>query len=131
MVKLMKYGVVLLIGMLISYNWQPKKEEPTSFEDAHILRNSIQHVSKLVVSEHNYSEVFNYKDAKKYLFETVSFEKKLVLLVNATVRVTYDLNQLLIEIEQLYQLSNVLGWQLIDNSDSKMFDAFLKNKFNY
>ncbi|PCH78254.1 MAG: hypothetical protein COB98_01150 [Flavobacteriaceae bacterium] len=201
MKKLLKYGVVLLLGMLLSYSWFGNQENSRSKEEVQLLRNSIKHVSKLVVTEVEYSQIFNYSDAKKYFFETISFEKKVVLLVRAKVQVMYDLKlmetqldtlgkiiyinkipapevvisprvryfdfqqssfnefdtkelnrihtkcianiknsitldalnekarkQLMIELKQLYQLSNLLGWQLVDNSDSKLFETFLKNK---
>ena len=58
-------------------------------------------MSKLVVSSGNFSEVYNFTDSKKYFYETISFDKKAIVTVNAKVEVGYDLSKLEIEVDSL------------------------------
>ena len=56
-------------------------------------------MSKLVVSKGNFSEIYNYSDSEKYFYDYISFDKKAIVTVNATVEVGYDLTKLEIEIK--------------------------------
>ncbi|MEE9350204.1 MAG: DUF4230 domain-containing protein [Flavobacteriaceae bacterium] len=67
------------------------------------MLNEIKNVSKLVVTESTFSEMYNYQDANKYFFETVSFDKKIILSVNAKVQVSYDLSKMEVEIDSINQ----------------------------
>jgi len=84
----------LLIGVLISFwffNPNSKTEVSTSGD---VIVERIKAVKKLVVTEGQFSEVYNYKEAEKYFYNLISFEKKALLLVKGKVLVSYDLERM-------------------------------------
>ena len=48
-----------------------------------------------------FSEVSNYINSKKYFYDYLSFDKKAIVTVNATVEVGYNLAQLEIQIDSI------------------------------
>ncbi len=91
------FGSGLFVGLF--FLWQTKDNYQQ--EQLDIIVNGIKNVQKLVVTEASFSEIYNYEDADKYLFETVAFEKKVILLVNAKVQVSYDLTKMNIQVDSI------------------------------
>lgn len=74
--------------------------EKTS-ESSHTIAYEIKKMNKMVVAEQQYSDVFSHENSW-YLpgFENYfSFDKKILLLVNAKIQATYNLSQMKIEID--------------------------------
>ena len=99
--RISRYILVFLVGFLIAKFWYQKKDNHQQKEEVRVVVNSIKNMSKLVVSSGNFSEVYNFTDSKKYFYETISFDKKAIVTVNAKVEVGYDLSKLEIEIDSL------------------------------
>jgi len=78
-----------------------KIKKDYSSEQVEIIQNGIKNVSKLVVAEESFTQFYQYTDSNKYLFETLNFDKKLILIVSAKVLVSYDLQKMETEIEPL------------------------------
>jgi len=100
--KLLTYSFLFSLGLIIGllFLWNSKKSYQTQQID--VITNGIKNVSKLIVTEASFSEIYNYKDAKKYLFEYFEFEKQVILLVDAKVLGSYDLRKLDIEIDSIH-----------------------------
>ena len=101
MKSILKYGVIFFGGLLIGLFFLKKSEKNYQSKQIDIIKNGIKNVSKLIVIEANYSEIYNYKDAQKYFFEYLEFKKQVILLVNAKVLVSYNLKELDIEIDSV------------------------------
>lgn len=91
--------IVLVLLMIIVFvtvykNCQSKDISMSIEEQSSLIEKQLKNVSKLVVTEGTYSQVYNYKDQKKYFFDTFSFNKKALMVVNAEVSVQYDLKKL-------------------------------------
>lgn len=99
--RISRYILVFLVGFLIAKFWYQKDENHQQKEEIRVVLNSIENMSKLVVSSGNFSEVYNYTDSKKYFYETISFDKKAIVTVNAKVEVGYDLSKLEIQVDSL------------------------------
>ena len=99
--RISRYILVFLVGFLIAKYWYQKEDNYQQKEEIRVVLNSIENMSKLVVSSGNFSEVYNYTDSKKYFYETISFDKKAIVTVNAKVEVGYDLSKLEIEVDSL------------------------------
>jgi len=99
--RLLKYFAAFLLGFLIAKFWYEKKEKNYQQEEIQVVVNSIKNLSKLVISEGNFSEVYNYSDSKKYFYDFLSFDKKAIVTVNAKVEVGYDLSKLEIQVDSL------------------------------
>jgi len=103
MKKFLSYGFVFLLGLVLAFLYFQKSKSNAGSNQIAIINNGIKNVSKLVVTEASYSEVYSYNDVDKYFFETLDFEKKLTLLVTAKVLVSYDLKELKIEVDSLHK----------------------------
>lgn len=99
--KVSRYILVFLIGFFIAKFWYQKEENHQTNEEIKVVVNSIKNLSKLVVSGSTFSEVYNFKDSKKYFYDYVSFDKQAIVTVNAKVEVGYDLSKLEIQIDSL------------------------------
>ena len=56
--RLLKYLAIFLLGFLIAKLWYEKKEKKYEQEEIQVVLNGIQNLSKLVVSEGNFSEMY-------------------------------------------------------------------------
>ena len=70
------------------------KEETLIQEHSALIEKQIKNVSKLVVTEGNFSEVFSYKNSKVVFGDLIEVEKKALVVVNAEVTVAYDLSKI-------------------------------------
>jgi len=100
MKKYVGYAIVCLIGFFIAKSIY-KNEKKTTTEDIQIVMQSIKNISKLVVTEGTFSEVYSYKDAKKYFYDTFEFNKSAIVTVNAKVQVMFDLEKMVVDIDTI------------------------------
>lgn len=89
----------IFIVFLLQYFFQKKEENTQITENSTLIQQEIKNVGKLVVTEGYFSEVITYQDAKKYLNNWISFDKKALIVVNAEATISYDLHQLRYEID--------------------------------
>lgn len=99
--KVSRYILIFLIGFLIAKFWYQKDDNHQKKEEISVVLNTINNMSKLVVSSANFSEVYNYEDSKKYFYDVISFNKKAIVTVTANVEVGYDLSKLAIQVDSL------------------------------
>ena len=64
--KISRYILVFLVGFLIAKFWYQKEDNHQTNEEIKVVVNSIKNMSKLVVSNASFSEVYNFTDSKKY-----------------------------------------------------------------
>jgi hypothetical protein len=130
--RILKYIFVFFIGFFIAKFWYDKKEENHQKEEIQVVVNSIKNISKLVVSKANFSEIYNYSDSKKYFYDYVSFDKKVIITVNANVEVGYDLSKLEIQIDSLQKkiyINKIPEEEITISPDVKYFDL-QQSQFN-
>lgn len=130
--RLIKYTAIFLLGFLIAKFWYEKKEEKHQREEIKVVLNGIQNLSKLVVSEGNFSEMYSFSDTKKYFYNYLSFEKKAMLSVNAKVEVGYDLSKLDIQIDSIGKqiiINKIPEEEVVISPDIKYFDL-QQSQFN-
>jgi len=138
--RFLKYLAVFLLGFLIAKLWYDKKEKKYQSEEIKVILEGVNNLSKLVVSEGNYSEICNFSDTKKYLFDYVQFQKQAILSVNAKVEVGYDLSQLEIQVDSIGKqiiINKIPKEEVNISPDIKYFDlkqsqfnSFSKDEFN-
>ncbi|WP_299672137.1 DUF4230 domain-containing protein [uncultured Polaribacter sp.] len=123
--RFLKYIAIFLLGFLIAKFWYAPKIENHKQEEIQVVVNSIKNLRKLVVSSGTFSEVYNYSDSKKYFYNYLSFDKKAIVTVNATVEVGYDLSQLEIQIDSLEKkiyINKIPKEEITIAPDIKYFD---------
>lgn len=130
--KISRYILVFLVGFLIAKFWYQKSENRQQKEETKIVVNAIKNMSKLVVSSASFSEIYNFKDSKKYFYETISFDKQAIVTVNANVEVGYDLSKLEIQIDSLAKkiyINKIPKEEITIAPDIKYFDL-QQSQFN-
>ncbi|MCL6220641.1 DUF4230 domain-containing protein [Zunongwangia pacifica] len=93
-------AVVLLIVFGVRYCENQQNEREQLAQNSQLIQEQIKNVGKLVVTEGNFSQVWSYKDSKKFYLDVFSARKKALIVVNAKVTVSYDLSELETEIDQ-------------------------------
>lgn len=134
------FGVIVFLG----YRYFTREKETATIEfNSALIQKQINNVSKLVVTEGHFSEVLTYKDQQKYLMNMISFDKKALIVANATVTVAYDMSQIKYDIDEknkIITITNIpdadikifpdLDFYDIDQSRFNPFDAKDYNKIN-
>ena len=138
--RYLKYLAVFLLGFFIAKFWYETKKENNQKEQIQVVVEGIKNQSKLVISKAVFSEIYNYQDSRKYFFDYVSFDKKAIIAVNATVEVGYDLSKLEIQIDSVRKkiiINKIPAQEVSIFPDVKYFDlqqsqfnSFTKDELN-
>lgn len=65
-----------------------------------LIQQELQHVSKLIVTEGHFAEVYNYADSKELFGSLVTADKKALVVANAEVTIAYDLSQIAYDVDE-------------------------------
>lgn len=126
MKKLTLYAILLLIGSIIGYFMIDRSSSNTEVKtEGDVIIEKIKSVRKLIVTEGYFSEVYNYKEAKKYFYNLISFEKKALLLIKGKVNISYDLEKMeykVLEKEKLIKITQLPDAELIIEPNIKYYD---------
>lgn len=94
----------LVIGATLLFAFQTcqgeQEDKSTLKENSMLIQQEITNVSKLVVTEGHFAEVYNYKDSKELFGPLLRAEKKALVVVNADVTVAYDLSKIEFEVDE-------------------------------
>lgn len=132
MKKVLKYLLIFIVGILVTLLYFKKESHQNEKEQIQVILNEIKNVSKLVVTETNVSEMYNYESAKLYFFETLSFSKKVIVMVNANVQVSYDLSKMMVETDSINKkviIKSIPKEELNISPEIKYYD-FEQSTFN-
>ena len=117
--------LALVLVFVLRYCEFRKEERQTVVENTQLIQQQIKNVGKLIVTEGHYAEAYTYEDQKEYFGDYISFEKKALVVVNAHVTVSYDLEQLEYDIEEdtkTLRISNIPEEELQINPTLKFYD---------
>ncbi len=92
--------MVLLVVFGVRYCENRQSEREQLNQNSQLIQEQIKNVGKLVVTEGNFSQVWSYKDSKKFYLDVFSARKKALIVVNAKVTISYDLSKLETEIDE-------------------------------
>ncbi|WP_430909319.1 DUF4230 domain-containing protein [Maribacter sp. 2-571] len=93
--------VIALAGVLVFRSCaEDKKEKSILEENSMLIQQQIENVSKLVVTEGHFAEVYNYKDSQELFGPLITADKKALVVVNAEVTVAYDLGKIDFELDE-------------------------------
>lgn len=87
-------AICMTLMVVFIVNKCSNKEETLIQEHSALIEKQIKNVSKLVVTEGNFSEVFSYNNSKAVFGDLIEVEKKALVVVNAEVTVAYDLSKI-------------------------------------
>lgn len=104
------YVLILVLFVLFGYRYFfNDKEQTILHENSSLIQEQIRNVSKLVVTEGHFSQVFSYKNSKAIFANLVNVEKKALVVVNADVTVSYDLRQIEYELDESTKTLRILN----------------------
>ncbi len=100
--KILLGAVLTLLVVLIFRSCSGSKEEQSILqENSMLIQEQISNVSKLIVTEGNFAEVYNYKDSQELFGPLITADKKALVVVNAEVTVAYDLSKVDFEVDEV------------------------------
>ncbi|HET8737053.1 MAG TPA: DUF4230 domain-containing protein [Pricia sp.] len=96
-------GVIITLAAVLVYRScsEDRQEKSILRENSMLIQEQIENVSKLIVTEGHFAEVYNYKDSKLVFGPFVSADKKALVVVNADVTVAYDLTKIEFEVDSM------------------------------
>lgn len=74
-----------------------------------LIQQEIRNVSKLIVTEGHFAEIYNYKDSQQLFGPLITADKKALVVVNAEVTVAYDLAEIKFQIDEKAKTLRILS----------------------
>ncbi len=97
--------------ILIFQSWNKDKEEKSILkENSLLIQQQIKNVSKIIVTEGHFSEVYSYKDSQQLFGPYFTADKKALVVVNAEVTVAYDLNEINFEVDEATKTLRIIEY---------------------
>ena len=93
--------ITLACVLIIRSCTNDNKDKSILQENSMLIQQEIANVSKLIVTEGHFAEVYNYKDSKELFGPLLRAEKKALVVVNADVTVAYDLSKISFEVDEV------------------------------
>ena len=107
--NLLIIALLLVVFLAFKYFNNRNKEKTELKENSALILESLKNVSKLVVTEAKFTEVFNYSNSKELLGKYITSDKKALVVVNADVTVSYDLSKMTYEIDEENKILKILS----------------------
>jgi len=136
MKKILIAIIVVLVGILAFRSCTENKKEQSILQESSVLiQEQISNVSKLIVTEGHFAEVYNYKDSQELFGPLIKADKKALVVVNADVTIAYDLSQVKFEIDEenkTLSINSIPEPEIKINPDFEYYDvtADYLNPFN-
>lgn len=121
-------GLVIGATLLFAFQTCQGEQEDKSIlkENSMLIQQEITNVSKLVVTEGHFAEVYNYKDSKELLGPLLRAEKKALVVVNADVTVAYNLSKIEFEVDETtktVKINSIPNAEVKLNPDFEYYDV--------
>lgn len=121
-------GIVITLAVILIYKScvDDSIEQSILEENSMLIQQRIDNVSKLIVTEGHFAEVYNYKDSKALFGALISADKKALVVVNAEVTIAYDLSKIDFEIEEaskILRIKSIPEPEVKINPDFEYYDV--------
>lgn len=127
MKKILIGAVIALASVLIYRSCTDDREQKTILqENSMLIQQELKNVSKLIVTEGHFAEVYNYKDSRELFGPLVTAQKKALVVVNAEVMVMYDLSQVTYDLDEenkTVKITNIPEPEIKINPDFEYYDV--------
>ncbi len=136
MKKILVGAVIALASVLIYKSCTEDRSQKTILEEnSMLIQQELRNVSKLVVTEGHFAEVYNYKDSKELFGPLITANKKALVVVNADVSVAYDMSKIDYDVDRenkVLTLRYIPEPEITFNPDFEYYDvtADYLNPFN-
>lgn len=119
------FGVILTIAIVLGYKQCTADSTVVINNSSGLIQEQLKNVSKLVVFEGHFSEVFNYENSKEIFGDYLTAEKKAIVIVNAQVSISYNLKELeydLDETTKTLKITKIPDYEISINPDLEYYD---------
>jgi hypothetical protein len=130
-------GVILTLAAVLIFRSCSEEKEKKSIlkENSMLIQEQINNVSKLIVTEGHFAEVYNYKDSQQLFGPLITADKKALVVVNAEVTVAYDLSLIKFDIDEATKTLRIISIpepEIKINPDFEYYDVTSDylNQFN-
>ncbi|WP_293293697.1 DUF4230 domain-containing protein [Allomuricauda sp.] len=136
MKKILVGALIALASVLIYKSCTEDRSQKTILEEnSMLIQQELRNVSKLVVTEGHFAEVYNYKDSKELFGPLITANKKALVVVNADVSVAYDMSKIDYDVDRenkVLTLRYIPEPEIAINPDFEYYDvtADYLNPFN-
>lgn len=109
MKKVLVGAIIALASVLIYKSCAEDRQQKSILEEnSMLIQQELRNVSKLVVTEGHFAEVYNYKDSKELFGPFVTAHKKALVVVNADVAIAYDMSQIDYEVDEANKVLKII-----------------------
>lgn len=136
MKKVLVGAIIALASVLIYKSCTDYREQASILKESSMLiQQELKNVSKLIVTEGHFVEVYNYADSKELFGALVTADKKALVVVNAEAIISYDLSKIeyeLVEAQKTIKILSIPEPEVKINPDFEYYDvtADYFNPFN-
>ncbi|MBU2906643.1 DUF4230 domain-containing protein [Arenibacter algicola] len=130
-------GVIFTLAIVLIFRSCSEEKEKKSIlkENSMLIQEQINNVSKLIVTEGHFAEVYNYKDSQQLFGPLITADKKALVVVNAEVTVAYDLSLIKFDIDEATKTLRIISIpepEIKINPDFEYYDVTSDylNQFN-
>ncbi|TAI48115.1 DUF4230 domain-containing protein [Flagellimonas allohymeniacidonis] len=94
--KKIVFGAIIALASILIYRScsEDVQNRAQLKENSMLIQQELKNVSKLIVTEGHFAEVYNYKDSQELFGNIFTANKKALVVVNAEVSVVYDLSEI-------------------------------------
>lgn len=95
-------GAIIALASVLVYKScaDDNKQQSVLEENSMLIQQELKNVSKLIVTEGHFVEVYNYKDSRELFGPLVTADKKALVVVNAEATIAYDLSKLSYDVDE-------------------------------
>lgn len=127
MKKVLIGAIIALASVLIYKSCTDDRQQRTVLEEnSMLIQQELKNVSKLIVTEGHFVEVYNYKDSKELFGSLVTADKKALVVVNSEATIAYDLSQIKYEVDEenrTIRITNIPDPEIKLNPDFEYYDV--------
>ncbi|MXV37506.1 DUF4230 domain-containing protein [Flavobacteriaceae bacterium Ap0902] len=102
-----KYLLIFLAGIFLTYFFVSQTKDNNKSEASHTIAYAIQRLNKMVVAEQTYANFYSHKSQNTYLGDLLSFDKNVLLKVEVKAQASYNLNELVVDIDSANQVIHI------------------------
>ncbi|TXN38340.1 DUF4230 domain-containing protein [Flagellimonas hymeniacidonis] len=109
MKKILLGALIALASILIYKSCADDRHQKAVLEESSLLiQQELKQVSKLIVTEGHFVEVYNYADSKELFGSLMTANKKALVVVNAEATIAYDLARLEYEVDEASKIIRII-----------------------
>lgn len=117
--------VFVIIATIFFIYREFNKSNKNSEVEAVTIMKSVQNISKMMLIESQFSEVYTFKENDKIFFNLIPTKKEAILILQAKAQVGYDLKKVKIDIDKVTRTVRIVSLpkeEIIIDTDLKFYD---------